>query len=67
MLGKYDESFQKLSHKERQKRFGQFDHVRRFDFSIQDLNNANVPENLWRGFYPGTILKLKRNDMVFIH
>jgi phosphoglycolate phosphatase len=30
MGGKYDECFQDLSREERQRRFGQFDHVRRF-------------------------------------
>ena len=46
MSGKYDECYQDLSHEERNKRFGQFDHVRRFgkeDFSSHLGKIINLP------------------------
>lgn len=89
MGGKYDESFQALSDEERQRRFGQPDHVRRFgcqdipshlgklitiptefdatqDFTPDDLEDANIPENNWKGFHIATVLDLKKHDMKFM-
>jgi phosphoglycolate phosphatase len=89
MSGKYDETFQDLSDEDANKRFGQFDHVRRFgnedinshlgklinipeyfdatnDFSIDELQAANIPKNHWRGFHIGTVLNLSRTDMKFL-
>lgn len=48
MNGKYDESFQDLTDAEKTKRFGQFDHVRRFGKT--DINNhlgciLNIPQD----------------------
>ena len=78
MSGKYDECYQDLSHEERNKRFGQFDHVRRFgkeDFSShlgkimkprskgeKWSNDANIPETHWRGLHVSTVLTLKKSD-----
>jgi hypothetical protein len=85
MGGKYDECFQDLTSEDRQRRFGQHDHVRRFgredvsshlgkiinlpsnfdatrDFDIQQLREANIPENHWKGFHIGTVLNLEKND-----
>jgi len=36
------------------------------DFYVEDLRNANIPENHWKGFHTSTVLRLKRNDMKFI-
>lgn len=47
MGGKYDECFQDLSNEERQKRFGQYDHVRRFgkkDISSHLGSVVNMPD-----------------------
>lgn len=32
------------------------------DFSIEQLNAANIPENHWKGFHIGTVLQLRKND-----
>ena len=48
MGGKYDECFQNLSNEERERRFGQFDHVRRFgkeDISSHLGKIINIPSN----------------------
>lgn len=36
------------------------------DFSPKTLIEANIPENHWRGFHIGTVLSLKRQDMVLL-
>lgn len=33
------------------------------DFAVEELRAANIPEDHWRGFHIGTILKLKKYDM----
>jgi phosphoglycolate phosphatase len=38
----------------------QFDATR--DFSVEQLQAANIPENHWKGFHIGTVLKLKKHD-----
>ncbi len=86
MGGRFDECFQDLSDEEKQKRFGQHDHVRRFgvddidshigklvklprvfdatqDFTITDLQAANIPRAQWKGFHGSTVLALKKYDM----
>jgi phosphoglycolate phosphatase len=32
------------------------------DFSEEDLRDANIPENHWRGFHIGTVLQLRKSD-----
>jgi hypothetical protein len=86
MPGEWDETFADIDKEERQRRFGQYDHIRRFgnvdiakhlgsllkmperfdatqDFHEEDLRQANVPEQFWRGFHFNTVLIFRRNDM----
>ena len=36
------------------------------DFSVDELQAANIPKNHWRGFHGGTVLNLSRKDMKFL-
>jgi len=83
--GSYDESFQKMTVEERTRRFGQWDHLRRF--GLDDVNDhvgkivhmpvecdieakygrdvleqANIPEKLWRGLNGCTVIDLGKHD-----
>jgi predicted SAM-dependent methyltransferase len=74
-----------LSDEERTKRFGQFDHVRRYGtsdlqlslgkvckleneydvtkhFSEDELIKFNIPEVVWRGYTPSSVLNLGKGD-----
>lgn len=76
-----------LSDEQRQQRFGQNDHVRRFGrsdlqaslgkvyrlapeyditqlFSIEELERYNIPQNHWRGYTPGSVLLLGKDDFL---
>lgn len=76
-----------LGNEERQQRFGQHDHVRRFGrsdlqsslgkvyrlepeyditplFSTEELQRCNIPQNHWRGYSPGSVLLLSKEDFL---
>jgi hypothetical protein len=38
----------------------------RNDFSPSALKKYNIPKSHWKGFHPGTVLRLERNDMRFV-
>lgn len=37
------------------------------EFPAEQLQKANIPENHWKGFHIGTVLKLKKHDMKLLN